>query len=55
MTQNNDLAYQQSSVRSKGWTNEVLVYTRPDQTTYYLPAYLRMKLKNFENIDIPTQ
>ncbi len=31
----------------KGWSNKILLERHGDQSIYYLPCYLRMKLKNF--------
>lgn len=31
----------------QGWTNRILLEQRADHTIYYLPCYLRIKLKNF--------
>jgi hypothetical protein len=31
----------------QGWTNRILLEQRTDHSVYYLPCYLRMKLKNF--------
>jgi hypothetical protein len=38
-----------------GWTNTVLVQRQGERETYYLPCYLRLKVKNFLSLSPASQ
>ena len=42
-----------SEIKEKdGLTNQVLVERKKDATTYYLPTYIRFKVKDVDRLDI---
>lgn len=38
-----------------GWTNRVLIASQPHETIYFLPTYMRFKLKHFVSIQLASQ
>jgi len=42
-------------IGEEGWTNNVLFERQKDKELYYIPCYLRLKVKNFVSIDIASQ
>jgi hypothetical protein len=42
-------------IGAEGWTNNVLFERQKDKYLYYIPCYLRLKVKNFVSIDIASQ
>jgi hypothetical protein len=40
------------SLRSPGWTNNVLVEKVKEKTTYFVPVYLRLKVKNIVDLSL---
>lgn len=38
-----------------GWTNNVLFERQKDKQLYFVPCYLRLKVKNFVSINIASQ
>ena len=43
------------SIGEEGWTNNILLERQRDKEIYYLPCYLRLKVKNFIYVSIPSQ
>lgn len=42
----------ESQGKRGGWTNNVLIEKQKDKRNYYLPCYLRLKVKNIVDISL---
>jgi hypothetical protein len=42
-------------IGERGWTNNVLFEHQKERDVYYLPCYLRLKIKKFMSINIFSQ
>jgi hypothetical protein len=44
-----------NSAGDEGWTNAILVDHQKEKTVYYVPCYLRLKVKNFISVFLSSQ
>jgi hypothetical protein len=40
------------SSRVRGWTNNILTEKQKDKTTYFVPCFLRLKVKNIVDLSL---